>query len=66
MPLLGRVVGNSPSGGMKGGHEQDARGVTAIRQVAGASLAYCIHLNYHFQIPFVSEPDIGPAGQSII
>jgi len=32
----GRVVGNSPLGGCRGDGE-DARGVTAIRQVAGAN-----------------------------
>jgi len=30
-----------PRRGMQGGHGKDARGVTAIRQVAGAYLAYC-------------------------
>ena len=33
------MVGNSPSGGCRGDGE-NARGVTAIRQVAGANLAY--------------------------
>jgi len=35
----GRAVGNSPFGGCRGDGE-NARGVTAIRQVAGAHLAY--------------------------
>jgi hypothetical protein len=35
----GWVVGNSPLGGCRGDGE-NAKGVTAIRQVAGANLAY--------------------------
>jgi len=40
--LMGRGVGNSPLGGCRGDGE-DERGVTAIRQVAGANLAYLIY-----------------------
>jgi len=46
----GRVVGNSPLGECKGDGE-NARGVTAIRQVAGAHLAYRflpVMLRVHF------------------
>ena len=45
----GRAVGNSPLGGCRG-DEEDARGVTAIRQVAGAHLAYrLVYLLIHFK-----------------
>jgi len=33
---------------MKGGQGKDAKGVTAIRQVAGANLAFIPHLNPDF------------------
>jgi len=43
-----------PLRGMQGGHGQDARGVTAIRQVAGANLAYHLILfsqSHHAKYP---------------
>jgi hypothetical protein len=39
-----------PLGGMQGGHGKDARSVTAIRQVAGA------HLAYHLLCDIDTEP----------
>ena len=41
-----------PLRGMQGGPGKDARGVTAIRQVAGANLAYCFFPAIHNPSPF--------------